>query len=77
MVAAVHEAEGPPPRLPKEQQSPIRSLATARRTSDRPEWRKKTEDEIHQVFITYSSSKAVPARERRGQIQKHGRAEII
>ena len=34
MVAAVHEAEGPPPRLPKELQSPIRSAAAARRTSD-------------------------------------------
>ena len=33
-VAAVHEAEGPPPRLPKELQSPIRSAAAARRTSD-------------------------------------------
>ena len=72
MAAAVHEAEGPPPRLPWELQSPIRSAAAARRTSDWSEWREKIEGEIHWVLITYSSTKAVPARKRQDLTRKLG-----
>ena len=64
MVAAVHEAEGPPPRVPKELQSPIRSLKAARRMGAWFEWREKNEGETHGVFITYSSFKAGRRRSR-------------
>ena len=77
IVAAFREAEGPPPRLPKGLQSPIRSVAAARRTSDWPEWREKVADKAHRVFIAYSSTKVVPARDRRDLIQKFSREKVL